>query len=193
MPFAVAALLDSSGDATIRGLLRALAERGALSPSESGLPPHLTFGVCEDLDVARFGPELAALAAEVPPLELSFESVGFFFAESGRGVAFLGPVVTADLLGCHERLHRLLERFGRSPWEHYLPGRWVPHCTLSEDLGPLALASALEVCRRARLPLRARAEQLTLVEFQPIKPLGTFELVGGRGGSRDRNSGGGSA
>jgi len=27
------------------------------------------------------------------------------------------------------------------------------------------------------------------VEFQPLKPLDTFELVGGRGGARNHNSG----
>ncbi|MHC4819653.1 MAG: 2'-5' RNA ligase family protein, partial [Planctomycetota bacterium] len=69
--------------------------------------------------------------------------------------------VTDDLLELHRRWH------AASPGsnEHYLPGRWVPHCTVGILLEGPALSEALEAARSA-LPIRGRFGELALITFE---------------------------
>ena len=55
---------------------------------------------------------------------------------------FLAPVVTAPLLAVHVRLNDVLQERGIVQWPHYLPGSWVPHCTLAMNVTPAELSAA---------------------------------------------------
>ncbi|MEM8885840.1 MAG: hypothetical protein AAGD14_17380, partial [Planctomycetota bacterium] len=54
---------------------------------------------------------------------------------------------------------------------HYLPGRWMPHCTQSVGLDPDQLADVVAVCRRAPLPLAGRLTRVAIhdVYLDPSK------------------------
>ena len=86
---------------------------------------------------------LPPFAERVGHLALSFASVGSF--PGSKGVAFLAPVMTAELAAVHERFHAELAAFGSGAWPHYLPGRWVPHCTIAFEFDAERRGEALEV------------------------------------------------
>jgi hypothetical protein len=50
------------------------------------------------------------------------------------GALFLGVRATADLLAFHADVHAALAGQAVEHWPYYLPGNWVPHCTLAEGL-----------------------------------------------------------
>ena len=49
---------------------------------------------------------------------------------------FLGAVTDAEVLAVHSAVHDALAGKVRDPWAYYLPGAWVPHCALAQDLDP---------------------------------------------------------
>jgi len=185
MPYALDLLLDPATDASIRSAWDVVVAAGiAPAPPDSGNFPHVTLGVCDDADVAKIAEPLRELAAATDPMAIMFSSVGVF--PGHEPVIFLAPVVTAELLDLHARFHALFSRYVTRPWEHYEPGRWVPHCTLAMKFAPARTAEALAACTMA-LPIRARLEQISLVTFYPARfalcyPLGPNPRPAAAGG-----------
>jgi 2'-5' RNA ligase len=175
MPFAVELFLDPTSASTVRRLWRDLAEADTAPapPADAmiaaGARPHITLGACERLDVAACETYLAGFAATTPAPTVGFASLGVFPTEPM--VVFLAPVVTADLLAIHDGFHRWFRELAGEPWGHYLPGRWVPHCTLALDLPLTAVPAVAERCLRAPLPSEARLLEVGLVEFEPFRSL----------------------
>jgi hypothetical protein len=158
---------------------RSLVPRGIpADPFVGELRPHVSLGVCEDLDAARFEPEFMAFAAATPTREVHFASVGLF-PNGDAGVLFLAPVVTPDLLEMHDAFHRLFARYAVSPQSYYLPGNWVPHCSLALNIPRDRLAAAVDASSRsAGLPIRGCYESIGLMQYLPAKDVYTSPLSG---------------
>lgn len=156
---------DEASEQRIRGHWRDLAAAGLGDVGAHGYAPHLTLAAFEAAEIDALARRLEPLAAS-PALELSFEAVGAF-CNSPTGSLHLSPVVTPALLSLHARSHDILRGVTRTANAHYLPGKWMPHCTLALELtlDQLALAFARFVPDFA--PLRARTSSLALVEAGP--------------------------
>jgi 2'-5' RNA ligase superfamily len=163
MPFAIEMTFDAAAEERVRRIFRRIA--GAGLPSrllERGLAPHVSLAVCDELSPAEFAPRLAEFAAGERAQRIALATPSTF--ATAEGVLFLGPVVTRALLDLHARFHPLFERAAISPWSHYLPGAWVPHCTLTFGLDPKQLGEAMQVCAGAGLPIEATLESVAIVE-----------------------------
>ncbi len=139
-------------------LARWRSEHGAAAGH--GVPAHVTV-LYPFLRASRIGPAdheaLRLAAASVPAFDVTLGRVGRF-----PGVVYLAPDVTepfAALLAAVQRTWPDLEPYG-GQFETF-----VPHLTVHEGAGPEppGLASELE----ESLPLRTRAEALTLIVEQP--------------------------
>jgi 2'-5' RNA ligase len=124
---------DEEADAAVRRLWLRLADAGlpSLATRTHRLHrPHVSLMVAESLagaDLARLRP---VLRARRPAVRLYI--LGTF---PGRnGALFLGVPVTAELLAFHAEVHAALADQPARHWPYYLPGNWVPHCTLAEGL-----------------------------------------------------------
>ena len=174
MPYAIELALDAAAAAAIRRLWGELEAVGITYMARSGARPHVSLGIWETLDRAAFEAELAAFATETAPLPITFASVGLFPSVA----VFLAPTPTSALLDLHVGFHRRLGQHGEAPWDHYRPGVWVPHCTLAMDLANDQFGTALEIARRAPLPLECLLVEVGIVEFRPVKHLFSYHLDG---------------
>ncbi|MFC8850480.1 MULTISPECIES: 2'-5' RNA ligase family protein [unclassified Micromonospora] len=144
--------LDTDATRRIRVLWDALESEGVQSMRsllERRHRPHLSLAVAPRLDPDRVAEALAGTTVAVP-LRLSFQHAGQFV---GR-VLWLGPSPTADLLAHQALVHDRLVTAGVGLAEHYRPGRWVPHCTLSMRVPNALMAAAVRRCLEV-LPLEA--------------------------------------
>ena len=107
---------------------------GNLRLSELGARPHVSLSVYGDgLDTNGFPERLLEFARSIDPFDFTLSSLGTFPGQ--EGVVFLAPVVTRRLLEVHARLPRgVFEAHNNTGMGHYLPGNWVPHCTVAIDL-----------------------------------------------------------
>ncbi|MEX2208823.1 MAG: 2'-5' RNA ligase family protein [Myxococcota bacterium] len=163
MNIAIELCLDEHADARIREIWERIERAGLPSRLlELGHAPHVSLGVCADLDRPAFAAKLAEFAAREPKLHGTFVSLGTF--SNRQGVVFLGLINTRELIDMHARFDALFATSARDPWEYYRPGRWVPHCTLTTALDPIQVAVALRVCAEVPLPIQATLESVAIVE-----------------------------
>jgi 2'-5' RNA ligase len=126
----VVVFFDEAADAAVRALRQRLDRAGVTSP-ERVVPPHVTFAMAKVIprrtrDALR--DELRTLA--IPSLWLS--TLGTF--PNTDNVLMLGAVVDGELLAVHSAIHDVLAGQVQSPSAYYLPGSWVPHCTLVQGV-----------------------------------------------------------
>jgi hypothetical protein len=177
MPVAIEFFLDDASAAVVQQIWRQIAEAG-ISPYlyTSGVHPHLTLAVGEQIEEAEVERVLRGWAADTAPLQVTFASLGLTPTESAN--VFLSAVATTDLLALHAGLHDKLAGRVESSWERYQPGRWVPHCPLVERVPGDRLGQTLEIARRASLPLDARLVEIAVVDFRPLRHRFSIPLTG---------------
>jgi 2'-5' RNA ligase len=131
MPFAIELFFDTATDEAVRRVWSALAEQ-RIAPylHESANRPHISLAVYEWLDVAGCARTLEAFAAQTPAFPVILASFGVF-PTNPAPVVFAAPVVTSHLLALHAGVCAVLASVAREPAAYYLPGRWVPHCSLA--------------------------------------------------------------
>jgi hypothetical protein len=144
--------LDTDATRRVRALWAALEDEGV--PTLGSLQnarhrPHVSLAAAH-----RLAPEdiAAALGDLAVGRGLTVE-MGFVGQFVGR-VLWLGVTPTAELLGHHRVVHDRLAAGGVEVWEHYRPGRWVPHCTVSLRVPNPLMGQAVRRCLEV-LPLRA--------------------------------------
>jgi 2'-5' RNA ligase len=138
---AVELYFDDQADSAVRSMWQVLAQAGLPSlatGTHRRHRPHVTLAVAESLAGADLSPVRSALAGHRPPLRLYVLGT---FPGTG-GALFLGVQVTADLLAFHAGVHAALDGQGGQQWPYYLPGSWIPHCTLAEGLDRAEAARA---------------------------------------------------
>jgi len=128
--------------------------------------PHITLGISETLQVDNFRRYLEDFTAHHREFPLLLSSLGVFPAES-KAAVFLGVTVTHDLLHMHEEFHRCFSQYATDIRQYYIPGQWVPHCTLADGLPCETIPAAMQVCHQTPLPILCRVEGMSVLEFPP--------------------------
>jgi len=171
--------MDADSEAEIRRTWEALTGAGIKSSMlEAGYRPHVSLGVCEELDINGLAKELSSFAESISPFELNLSNIGLF--PSSEGVIFLGVTPTRRLLDVNYDFHQFFGKYAKSERQHYHVGKWVPHCTLAFGLPDGIVSEAIEVCRRMPLPIHSRLEEIGVAEVSPIsaRVLCSYDLKG---------------
>ena len=175
MPFALEVALDPDSAAVVRATWRDLAAAGFPFMAQSGVAPHVSLVIWDDIDVAAMSAAVATWSRDVAEVAIVFDRVAFF---PTTGVVFLAPIADSALRGMQARCHRDLAAHGRQPWCHYAPDVWLPHCTLAQDIeGSVALARAHAIAERVPLPIAGRLSRAELVRFHPVHCLTAVPLA----------------
>ena len=139
--------------------------------------PHISLAVYDDedeVDEAAAGRLVERLAMRHAPIEIAFASFGVFSTE--ENVLFLAPVVTPALLDLHAAYHAMAAALPATCRMYYLPGRWVPHCTLSM-LGPMsAVLDGLRHLAADWAPLGGMVRSAALIRVPPLATIAEHAL-----------------
>ena len=134
--------------------------------------PHISLAVFDEVDIPRLCVILHEFAARLEPLTIRFSYIGLF--PGTENIVFLAPVVTESLISAHAMLHRYLADADMKCHSYYLPGAWVPHCTITaEEL----LAQATETIQKihsAQVLGEYHFDSIHLVKFRPVVSLASF-------------------
>jgi hypothetical protein len=132
-----------------------------------GLPPHMSFAVFDEADIARLERIMERFVDGTRPLELCISSIAMFPVE--QPVVYALPTVTSALLDAQRRFHCELGNLTDKCWDYYKPDLWSPHLALG---GADSLESALQiisVAYDARLRGSYLFDEMALVEFPSVK------------------------
>ncbi|HVK21972.1 MAG TPA: 2'-5' RNA ligase family protein [Actinokineospora sp.] len=165
----VVVLFDDQADADVRALWARLGKAGL--PSARKFPPHLTLAMATDIPKKT----RAALRAELGLLSIpSIWLAALSTFSASENVLMLAAVTDAELLAVHSAVHDVLAGKVRNPSAYYLPGSWMPHCTLLQGVSDAEIVTAFG----AVFPvpeIRARARQIAVLdtatmEIDPLTP-----------------------
>ncbi len=175
MPFAVLLFFDTSTEAVIKSAWKELADTG-IAPYmyQSANRPHLTLAIYQYLDLATCEQQLKSFAPKTDPLPVGFQHLGIF--PTIPATVFLGATVTVSLLELHAQIHESLHPISTDSNPYYLPGKWIPHCTVALELEPRLIAQALEIGLQISLPLHGEITEIGVIEFRPVRHLFGFRL-----------------
>jgi 2'-5' RNA ligase superfamily protein len=148
---------DGEADAAVRGLWRRLSEAGVASPARPR--PHVTFAAAKTIPAATramLREDLRLLS--IPALWLS--TLGAF-----DGSLVLAAVVDTELLAVHSAVHDVLAKRVKHPAAYYLPGSWIPHCVLAQNLEPDAVTAGFASLYPVG-SIKARITEIAVVDTQ---------------------------
>lgn len=163
MADALEVFFADTADAAVRALWDRLDAAGV--PSLAGWShrrhrPHVALAVAGTIPRRTRDALRADLALLALP-QLWLYTLGTFPTE--QNVLFLGAVVDTELLAVHSAAHDALAGRVRQPLAHYLPGAWVPHCTLAHDLTADQLAAGFRALHPVP-PVRATVVELGITD-----------------------------
>lgn len=141
---------------------------------DKGTKPHISLAIYEDIPIERFKEDLQMFSNELKPFDITLSSVGMFVTQ--EPVIYLAPTVTKELLDIHEKFHIFFEKYNNQTWDYYLPGKWVPHCTLAMNLNDKMVNKTIDICRNSQLPINVKINWIGILEFKPNKQLIEYKL-----------------
>ena len=151
---------DDDADAAVRALWRRLDQAGVPSPAtHRDNRPHVTFAAAGTIPSrAR-----AALKTDLGLLSLPALWLYTLGAFAKENTLFLGAVADTELLAVHSAVHDALAGKVRDPMAQYLPGAWVPHCTLAQDVTAEQLVAAFAALHPIE-PIRANIAEIGILD-----------------------------
>lgn len=160
-------------DAATEARLRALIATLDVGDGRRVRQPHVSLAVIHEgdpqqtIDVARH-----VATAFRTAVATRLASVGAFAGP--RGVVFLAPTASAELLALHAAVHAELDARGIASWDLYRPAAWMPHCTLAFDLPPDRVGPLVERVRAGDVFGPATLDAIVAVELEPDRDLAQF-------------------
>ncbi|VFQ44822.1 2'-5' RNA ligase family protein [Desulfoluna butyratoxydans] len=176
MGYSIELYFDPDFEAAIRRVWDVLAASGVPSVLQQiGGRPHLSLAVLSSIDEAVILGLAKAYAKECFRFPITFPAISLIPGE--QHTVILSPVPNRPLLDMQQRLYSLLDGCAHPPFHRYIPGRWLPHCTLSKELsGPDAMKT-MELCRQSAVTGAAEVREVGVIEFRPRRELGLFSLL----------------
>ncbi|HEX3590434.1 MAG TPA: 2'-5' RNA ligase family protein [Pseudonocardiaceae bacterium] len=160
MAQALECYFDDEADDAVRALWQRLEQARVPSLATHDGRPHVTFAVGGAIP-AGARKDLTTDLTRLAMPRLWLYTLGTF-PTAANGL-FLGAVTDAELLAVHVAVHDTLAGRVRDPWASYLPGAWVPHCTLAQDLTPGQLATAFAALHPIT-PIRAKVAEIGVLD-----------------------------
>lgn len=129
--------------------------------------PHITIASHRKLNMANYIEAIDYWYSDKSSIDLSFNSLGSFF---NSGTLFLSPVISKELMEFHAEHHRHLHEFNDNPSSLYLPGNWIPHCTLANRLSEEKLLEAFHYCLKRNGAIKGKLNEVAILDLQdPMK------------------------
>jgi len=124
--------------------------------------PHLTLACYNKLNKSEFIRQIDTYYNNKAGIEITFNTIGSFL---NNGTLFLSPTITKELMDFHVNHHNHFKVFNESANPLYLPGNWIPHCTLANKLPPERLSEAFSYCLKRYNPIIGKIKAVALLEL----------------------------
>lgn len=163
MKYAVELFFDPITDASVRAAWDAIqAATGISYMQANGAHPHVALTVfeSESLSTSTLIDETARCSI---PSKLTPLGLGSF----AGGVAFISIEAQTELLLLQKRVVDLCRAQNANLWDYYTPKKWVPHCTLMQNLPPDMIDAACRAISPSIFQCPWEVRSVCLITFPP--------------------------
>jgi len=177
MGVAVELYFDSASEQLMRQWQARLTSQG-LPPilEQLGFWPHVSLAAFASIPPEPVIPLVRAFAQSSYPFPITLSHLGVF--PTTEGVVFLAPTLTQHRARLHHDFHQQLSQAALLAESYYQPDQWVPHCTITTDLAPSQIATAIELLVREFRPLQVQCTTIGVITYRPAVPQAQFALGG---------------
>lgn len=169
---------DDETDAVVRILWGRLEETGVstlASYTHRRHRPHVSLLVAEEIGLDAAAEILAGIGIERGVVRLELTGPAFFPGD--ESILYLAVTPTSELLRLHAAVFEAIGPVVQGAWEHYRPGSWVPHSTLSMAVPMRAVGDAVTTCLSTSLPIVASATSIDCFDARTGKATRLIELA----------------
>ncbi|MGG0731207.1 2'-5' RNA ligase family protein [Bacillus paramycoides] len=162
--YAIVAFFDDSTEQYLEEIWRELREHSISNYSieTKDKRPHITLASYDYLDKESFMKDMDKFYDSKSKVEIVFSVLGVFF---NTGTLFISPTSSKALLDFHNNHHEYFNTYNIEPNSLYIPGNWIPHCTIANRLSPDKLTEAFTYCSQKIDKLKAQIKKVSLLEF----------------------------
>lgn len=162
--YGVIALFDEKTEQIIKDIWTELREKSISFYADEVVDrkPHITLASYHNLDLTKFIEQLDELYESKSEIDIKFNSIGSFL---NTGILYFSPNVTKNLIEFHEEFHTRFKPFNDNPKSMYLPGEWIPHCTLANRLSLDKLAEAYNYCLYRNDTIVGKIQEIGIIEM----------------------------
>ncbi|MEO8210563.1 MAG: 2'-5' RNA ligase family protein [bacterium] len=162
MPYAAVLIPDTESINKICAISKLLyADNFSNYLFQTTLEPHITLGIFNNINPDEIKDKLSFFCKSITKIKLILSHIGIFPTE--ENAIFLAPVVTQELFNIHVLFNEIFSEFKLNMHEYYLPGNWVPHCTIGMNINDLA--TAIETVKNNFFAFQVTIEKIRLIEF----------------------------
>ncbi|WBW97328.1 2'-5' RNA ligase family protein [Oceanirhabdus sp. W0125-5] len=163
--YGVLAYFDRETEEKLMGLWEQLVENDIsyYSKEYSGKRPHITIADYDELDEGEFKEYMDIYYEQITRIPVNFATLGSFI---GSGALLLTPTMSKELLNFHREYHDNFKMFRNNKKSLYLPGKWIPHCTIANRLKKNKLAEALLFCTEKLKPFKGYISEVALIKLK---------------------------
>jgi 2'-5' RNA ligase len=160
----VVALFDEKTEQIIKDIWNELSEKSISFYAEEVKDgrPHITLGSYTDLDKSKYIKLMDSFYEHKSSINITFNTIGSFL---NYGTLFFSPTVTKELIDFHIQHHEYFKEFNGKANSLYLPGKWIPHCTLANRLSPEKRSEAFHYCLKRSDTIYGKITGVALIEL----------------------------
>jgi 2'-5' RNA ligase len=175
MPYAIELYFDAEAERAIREFRDKLTAAGVRPVlDELGDRPHVSLALVDKLDAREMEEALRNLAGNIRSFSIIFSGVDSF--SGNEGVIYLSPAGSKPLLAAHAAMHQILVNKALISNGYYLPGHWVPHCTVAYGVDAGLMGIAIESAKAGFRPMEVMVREIRMAFYRPVRPICSFEL-----------------
>lgn len=161
--YALIAEFDEKTNDYFFKLWEGLMKDGMLSEKSQPKSPHITIADYLEIDLDEFISLMKSLYKDKKKIVLNFKSLGTFI---NTETLYFQPNLSRELLYFHLEHHNSFSNFEYDGNSYYLPGNWIPHCTVWSRLGRENIIKVFEYCYNNPIKFKSEISKLSLLRFE---------------------------
>lgn len=163
--YALVAFLDNETEHNIRSLWSGLSENNIskYGEEEKDRRPHITIADYNNVNKDEFAKLMDKAYVGQHKVNITLTILGTFIKS---GTLFISPTICKELLDFHNAHHKKFEIVNDNPDSLYLPGKWVPHCTIASRLNDEDMIKAFRYCSDNLKIMRGEITEIALLELE---------------------------
>jgi len=166
---------DPQTEEKVWEIRRSLIRQGITSTiSDLGDRPHVSLAGFPTVNADELLHVTKEFTSRTNTLAFQLSAVGAF--PTDENVLYLAPVLSRQLMDIHQEFHDQLVKANLASSPYYLPGNWVPHCTVEMNIPTEQFSKAFDLCKKMFRPTAGTFLEIGVIEFRPIKHLASWAL-----------------
>jgi len=167
LPYSINIRSDNQSSQKIRDLWSRCAQLES-QPSMVSMryPPHFTFAVFDEVEEAQLTSAVEAVSSALSQVRVGFDRIGYFDGSRSL-VLWAAPAKPNELAYIHRLVH--VHTDGLQCRTNYLPGNWIPHCSLAVSVDPAKRSEAMALTQAKIARFEVVFDIIDCARFHPVE------------------------